>query len=178
MLDPQPLFPPITPVSWFLSLVGLEGLGGHSDPGGRREPPNDRTAVKRPRRPFCVSRWAGGRPPEGRPPAQRETPSHEDAGSEWSRRSRKGATGVVAPVANFSVCNADTEILCGARLRGPLQCHWHGHCRSPQGPHNTPHRHPVPGGRNRQEQDGGEGVGMGDSSGHWKTGGTPPVFLF
>ncbi|KAJ1081600.1 hypothetical protein NDU88_001779 [Pleurodeles waltl] len=58
-----------------------------------------------------------------------------------------------------------------------------------RGSHDTPHRHPVPGGRNRQEQDGDEGVGiphggaascaaMGDSSGQRKTGGTPPVFLF
>ncbi|KAJ1150236.1 hypothetical protein NDU88_003031 [Pleurodeles waltl] len=70
-------------------------LGGHSDPGGRRElpawrePPYGRSAVERPRRPFWLSRWAGRRPPEGRPPAQRETPSHEEAGSEWSRRSGK-----------------------------------------------------------------------------------------
>ncbi|KAJ1149916.1 hypothetical protein NDU88_002715 [Pleurodeles waltl] len=64
--------------------------------------------------------------------------------AEW-----EGATGAVAPVANFTVCNADSEIQSGALLRGPLQCpcHWHGHCRGPQGPHDTPYRHPVPGWR-------------------------------
>ncbi|KAJ1114634.1 hypothetical protein NDU88_002869 [Pleurodeles waltl] len=64
--------------------------------------------------------------------------------AEW-----EGATGAVAPVANFTVCNADREIQSGALLRGPLQCpcHWHGHCRGPQGPHDNPYRHPVPGGR-------------------------------
>ncbi|KAJ1219105.1 hypothetical protein NDU88_006676 [Pleurodeles waltl] len=31
--------------------------------------------------------------PAGLAPAQRETPFHEDAGSEWSRRSGRGATG-------------------------------------------------------------------------------------
>ncbi|KAJ1202684.1 hypothetical protein NDU88_006481 [Pleurodeles waltl] len=99
--------------------------GGHSDPGGRREapawrePPNDRTAVKRPRRPFWLSRWAGGRPPEGRPPAQRETPFNNEAGSEWSRRSCRRGTGAVAPVAIFSVCFADTENLYGALLGAP-----------------------------------------------------------
>ncbi|KAJ1172733.1 hypothetical protein NDU88_004576 [Pleurodeles waltl] len=164
--------------------------GGHSDPGGRREPPawreppEYRCAVKRPPQVFWVSHWAGGRLPKGRPPAQWETPLHEDAGSEWSRRSGGCATGAVAPVAYFSVCKADTEIQSGALLRGPLQCpcHWHGHCRGPQGPHDTPHRHPVPGGRNRQEQDGDEGVGIpcchGGFPGQRKTGGTPPVFLF
>ncbi|KAJ1095915.1 hypothetical protein NDU88_001065 [Pleurodeles waltl] len=101
--------------------------------------------------------------------------------AEW-----EGATGAVAPVANFSVCKADTEILCGALLRGPLQCpcHWHGHCRGPQGPHDTPYRHPVPGG-----QDGGMGcqnphggaascATMADSHGQRKVGGTPPAFRF
>ncbi|KAJ1117413.1 hypothetical protein NDU88_005613 [Pleurodeles waltl] len=64
--------------------------------------------------------------------------------AEW-----EGATGAVAPVANFSACKADTEILRGALLRGPLQCpcHWHGHCRGSQGPRSIPYRHPVPGGR-------------------------------
>ncbi|KAJ1187427.1 hypothetical protein NDU88_004203 [Pleurodeles waltl] len=128
-----------------------QDLGGHSDPGRRRKPaawlgpPEYRCAVKRPLRLFWVSRWAGGRPPEGRPPAQRETPFHVDAGSEWSWRSGRGATGAVAPVVIFSVCMADTENLGGALLRGP---------------HNTPCRHPLPGGQNRQEQDGGMGVGI------------------
>ncbi|KAJ1182068.1 hypothetical protein NDU88_007263 [Pleurodeles waltl] len=102
--------------------------GGHFDLGGRRRPSakvpplNDRTAVKRPRRPFRHFLWAGGRSPKERPPAQRKCPCNEDAGSELSRRSCRGATGAVAPVAYFSVCLADTEILCGALLRGPLQC--------------------------------------------------------
>ncbi|KAJ1152704.1 hypothetical protein NDU88_005479 [Pleurodeles waltl] len=67
--------------------------GGHSDRGGRRSPPakryppKDRSAVKRPRRPFLLSRWAGGRPPEDRRPAQRDSPFNNEAGSEWSRRS-------------------------------------------------------------------------------------------
>ncbi|KAJ1216349.1 hypothetical protein NDU88_003952 [Pleurodeles waltl] len=69
-----------------------------------RLPPNDHTAVTRPRRPFWLSRCAGGRLPKGRPPAQRERPSNDEAGSEWSRRSCWSATGAVAPVANFSVC--------------------------------------------------------------------------
>ncbi|KAJ1091418.1 hypothetical protein NDU88_004544 [Pleurodeles waltl] len=102
-------------------------LGGHFDLGGRRRlsakvpPLNDRTAVKRPRRPFRHFLWAGGRSPKERPPAQRKCPCNEDAGSELSRRSCRGATGAVAPVTYFSVCLADTEILCGALLRGPLQ---------------------------------------------------------
>ncbi|KAJ1206335.1 hypothetical protein NDU88_001742 [Pleurodeles waltl] len=75
-----------------------------------------------PWRPFIHFRWAGGRSPKERPPAQRKCPCNEDAGSEWSRRSCRGATGAVAPVAYFSVCIADTEILCGGLLRGPLQC--------------------------------------------------------
>ncbi|KAJ1184110.1 hypothetical protein NDU88_000920 [Pleurodeles waltl] len=124
-------------------------LGGHFDLGGRRRPSakvpplNDRTAVKRPRRPFRHFLWAGGRSPKECPPAQRKCPCNEDAGSELSRRSCRGATGAVAPVAYFSVCLADTEILCGALLQGPLQCPCHG----PQGPRGTPYRHPVPGGR-------------------------------
>ncbi|KAJ1204065.1 hypothetical protein NDU88_007846 [Pleurodeles waltl] len=129
--------------------------GADSDCGGRRRPPatvpptNDRTAVKRPRRPFSHFRWAGGRSPKERPPAQRKCPCNEDAGSEWSRRSCRGATGAAAPVAYFSVCFADTEILCGALLRGPLQCpcHWHGHCRGPQGPAPPPWRIPPSSGK-------------------------------
>ncbi|KAJ1150445.1 hypothetical protein NDU88_003236 [Pleurodeles waltl] len=77
--------------------------------------------------------------------------------AEW-----EGATGAVAPVADFSVCTADTEILCGALLRGPLQCpcHWHGHCRGPHGPHDTPYRHPVPGGRTARNRMAVWGVGI------------------
>ncbi|KAJ1216446.1 hypothetical protein NDU88_004048 [Pleurodeles waltl] len=88
------------------------------------------------RRPFWLSRWAGGRPPEGRPPAQRETPFNNEAGSEWSRRSCRGATGTVAPVAIFSVCFADTEILSGALLGGPCTAHASGmgSAGAPRGP--------------------------------------------
>ncbi|KAJ1174976.1 hypothetical protein NDU88_000267 [Pleurodeles waltl] len=93
---------------WYFVLErdfgGHSKLGGRREPPAKREPPEDRTAVKRPRRSFWVSCWAGRRPPKGRPPAQRETSFHEEAGSEWSRRSGRGATGAVAPVANFSVC--------------------------------------------------------------------------
>ncbi|KAJ1096499.1 hypothetical protein NDU88_001639 [Pleurodeles waltl] len=74
-----------------------------------RSPPFVRSTVKRPRRPFWLSRWAGGRPPKERPPAQRERPCNREAGSEWSRRCCRGATGAVAPVAIFTVCYADSE---------------------------------------------------------------------
>ncbi|KAJ1154541.1 hypothetical protein NDU88_007292 [Pleurodeles waltl] len=75
--------------------------------------------AERPRRPFRLSRWAGGRPPEDRRPAQWESPFNNEAGLEWSRRSCRGATGAVAPVAIFTVCTADSETLCGALLGGP-----------------------------------------------------------
>ncbi|KAJ1170748.1 hypothetical protein NDU88_002620 [Pleurodeles waltl] len=105
-----------TPTRYF---VLERDFGGHSDPGGRREPPAWRE-------PFCVSRWAGGRPPEGRPPAQRETPSHEDAGSEWSRRSGKGATGAMQTL-KFYVGPAYGG-LCSAhaipRHPSPPSCSW------------------------------------------------------
>ncbi|KAJ1210287.1 hypothetical protein NDU88_005653 [Pleurodeles waltl] len=80
-------WPGVYPLQYFWHI------GGHSDRGGRRSPPakrllpKDRTAVKRPRRPFRLSRWAGGRPPEDRRPAQRDSPFDNEAGSEWSRRS-------------------------------------------------------------------------------------------
>ncbi|KAJ1211091.1 hypothetical protein NDU88_006452 [Pleurodeles waltl] len=48
-----------------------------------------------------------------------KAPANEEAGSEWSRRSCRGATGAVAPVAIFTVCKADSENLCGALLGGP-----------------------------------------------------------
>ncbi|KAJ1199691.1 hypothetical protein NDU88_003524 [Pleurodeles waltl] len=101
-----------------------------------RLPPNDRTAGKRPRRSFQLSRWAGGRPPKGCPPAQRESPCNEEAGSEWSRRSCRGATGAVAPVAIFTVCKADSENLCGALLGGPCTAHASGlgSAGAPRGP--------------------------------------------
>ncbi|KAJ1128931.1 hypothetical protein NDU88_007303 [Pleurodeles waltl] len=123
--------------SWVLSY-----LGGHSDRGGRRSlpakrfPPKDRFVVKRPRRPFRLSRWAGGRPPEDRRPAQRECPFNNEAGSEWSRRSCRGATGAVAPVAIFAVCTADSDNLCGALLGGPCTAHASvmGSAGAPRGP--------------------------------------------
>ncbi|KAJ1095743.1 hypothetical protein NDU88_000899 [Pleurodeles waltl] len=68
--------------SYLISPRPTLQLGGRQEPPAKREPPEDRTAVTRPQRSFWVSRWAGGRPPKGRPPAQRETPFHEEAGSE------------------------------------------------------------------------------------------------
>ncbi|KAJ1157649.1 hypothetical protein NDU88_010353 [Pleurodeles waltl] len=114
-----------------------QDYGGHSDRGGRqsapamRSPPNGRSAVRRPRMPFCLSRWAGGRPP-----AQRERPCNEEAGSEWSRRSCRGATGAVAPVAIFTVCKADSENHHGALLGGPCTAHASGmgSAGAPRGP--------------------------------------------
>ncbi|KAJ1096456.1 hypothetical protein NDU88_001597 [Pleurodeles waltl] len=92
-------------------------------------------------------------PPKGRPPAQRESTSNEDAGSEWSRRSCWCATGAVAI---FSVCHADTENQCGALLGGSCSAL----ARGPQVPHNTRSRQPGSGGENRQNQVGGKGVGI------------------
>ncbi|KAJ1179629.1 hypothetical protein NDU88_004863 [Pleurodeles waltl] len=101
-----------------------------------RLPPNGRSAVRRLRRPFWLSRWAGGRPPKGRPAAQRESPCNEEAGSEWSRRSCRGATGAVAPVAIFTVCTADSENLYGALLGDPCTAHASGmgSAGAPRGP--------------------------------------------
>ncbi|KAJ1186838.1 hypothetical protein NDU88_003618 [Pleurodeles waltl] len=127
-----------TGVSW----PGNQDLGGHSKFGGRRSPPakltppNDRSAVKRPQGPFRLSRWAGGRPPKERPPAQRERPCNTEAGSEWSRRCCRGATGAVAPVAIFTVCYADSENHAGALLGGPCTAHASGmgSAGAPRGP--------------------------------------------
>ncbi|KAJ1200650.1 hypothetical protein NDU88_004471 [Pleurodeles waltl] len=71
-----------------------------------------------------------------RPPAQRESPSKDEAGSEWGRRIGWGATGAVAPVAIFSVCYADTENLVGALLGGPCSAHASGMgtAGAPRGP--------------------------------------------
>ncbi|KAJ1109408.1 hypothetical protein NDU88_006769 [Pleurodeles waltl] len=111
-------------------------FGGRQSPPAKREPPEDRTAVKRPQRSFWLSRWVGGRPPKGRPPAQRETHSNDEAGSEWSRRSCFCATGAVAPVAISSVCYADTGNQCGALLGGPCSAHaiGMGTAGAPRGP--------------------------------------------
>ncbi|KAJ1185325.1 hypothetical protein NDU88_002119 [Pleurodeles waltl] len=70
------------------------------------------------------------------PPAQRESPSNDEAGSELSRRSCWCATGAVAPVAIFSVCFADTENLNGALLGGPCSAHASGMgtAGAPRGP--------------------------------------------
>ncbi|KAJ1107985.1 hypothetical protein NDU88_005370 [Pleurodeles waltl] len=91
-----------------------------------RSPPFARSAVKRPRRPFWLSRWAGGHPPKERPPAQRERPCNTEAGSVWSRRCCRGATGAVAPVAIFTVCYADSENHAAALLGGPCTAHASG----------------------------------------------------
>ncbi|KAJ1101767.1 hypothetical protein NDU88_006831 [Pleurodeles waltl] len=152
-------------------------------PPARRGPPEYRCAVKRQPRVFWVSRWAGGRPPEGRPPAQRETPFHEDAGSEWSRRSGRGATGAVAPVAIFSPLWGPVT---GAPAV-PMPLAW-----ALQGPPGAP-RHPIPPFSSWRPKPPGTGwrywarnphggaascAAMEDSPGQRRTGGTPPVFRF
>ncbi|KAJ1192578.1 hypothetical protein NDU88_001885 [Pleurodeles waltl] len=158
--------------------------GGHSDFGGRRTPPakvtpsKDRSAVKRPRGSFRLSRWAGGRPPKGRPPAQRERPCNNEAGSEWSRRSCRGATGAVAPVAISLSAKQTVKIFMGPCYGAPalpMPVAW-----AVQGPHDTRSHHPVSGGVNRQKQAGGKGVGipMEDSPGQGKSGGKPLDPLF
>ncbi|KAJ1082385.1 hypothetical protein NDU88_002553 [Pleurodeles waltl] len=116
-------------------------FGGRWLPPAKLTPPNDRSAVKRPQGPFRLSRKAGGRPPRERPPAHRERPCNTEAGSEWSRRCCRGATGAVAPVAIFTVCYADSENHAGALLGGPCTAHASGmgSAGSPRGP-----RTPVP----------------------------------
>ncbi|KAJ1126956.1 hypothetical protein NDU88_005362 [Pleurodeles waltl] len=146
-----------------------------------RVPPFGRSAVKRLRRPFWLSRWASGHPPKERPPAQRERPCNTEAGSEWSRRCCRGATGAVAPVAIFTVCKADSENLYGALLGGPCTAHASGmgSAGAPRGP-TTPVQTILgwrEGGRNPH---GGaaSSAAMEDSLGQGKTGGKPPVPLF
>ncbi|KAJ1127145.1 hypothetical protein NDU88_005548 [Pleurodeles waltl] len=120
--------------------------GPHSEAGGRRsppawrEPPYGRSAVERPRRPFWLSRWAGGRLPEGHPPAQRETPSHEEAGSEWSRRSGKVQRVQLHP-SRISVAAKQTlKFFVGPSYGGPCSAHaiGMGTAGAPRGP-TTPH---------------------------------------
>ncbi|KAJ1084677.1 hypothetical protein NDU88_004823 [Pleurodeles waltl] len=126
-------------------IMTLAGGGGRA-PGCR--PPKYRAAVKRPRRVLQVFPWAGGRLLKNSPPAQGKTTFPRGCRLVIEPAEWEGATGAVAPVAYFSVCKADTEILCGALLRGPLPCpcHWHGHGSGPQGPREPPYRHPVHGG--------------------------------
>ncbi|KAJ1161049.1 hypothetical protein NDU88_001537 [Pleurodeles waltl] len=94
--------------------------------------------------------------------------------AEW-----EGATGAVAPVANFKV---------GPAYGGPCSAHAIGTAGTPGAL-----RHPILPScswrANRQEQEGGMGclnphggaascAAMEDSEGQRKTGGRPPVFLF
>ncbi|KAJ1190492.1 hypothetical protein NDU88_007230 [Pleurodeles waltl] len=159
--------------------------GGHSDPRGRRsppawrEPPYGRSAVERPRKPFWLSHWAGGRPPEGRPPAQRETPPHEEAGSKWSRRS-----GYVRRVqwhpSRISVSAKQTlKYKVGPSYGGPCSAHaiGMGTAGAPRGP-TTPHTAILflagrqDGGMGCQNPHGGAAscAAMEDSAGQRKTG--------
>ncbi|KAJ1092964.1 hypothetical protein NDU88_006074 [Pleurodeles waltl] len=98
-----------------------------------RSPPFGCSTVKRPRRPFWLSRWARQRSTRQ---AQWERPCNNEAGSEWSRRSCRGATGAVAPVVIFTVCKADSENHGGALLGAPCTAHASGmgSAGAPRGP--------------------------------------------
>ncbi|KAJ1100383.1 hypothetical protein NDU88_005469 [Pleurodeles waltl] len=118
-------------------ILTLAGGGGRPP---EFPPPEYRTAVRRPLRLFCVSRWAGGRPPGGRPPAQRETPSLEEAGSEWSRRSGKVRRVHLHP-SRISVSAQQTlKFFVGPSYGGPCSAHaiGMGTAGAPRGP-TTPH---------------------------------------
>ncbi|KAJ1096920.1 hypothetical protein NDU88_002050 [Pleurodeles waltl] len=95
------------------------------------------------------------RRPRGKAPAKRK-PAPNGAGG------FAGVQRVQWHPSRFSVSAKRTLKIFVGPVRGPLHCpcQWHGQCRGPQGPHDTRSRHPVPGGKKRQEQDGGKGVGI------------------
>ncbi|KAJ1117010.1 hypothetical protein NDU88_005211 [Pleurodeles waltl] len=94
------------------------------------------------------------RSPKDRPPAQGKTPFPRGCRlviepAEWD-----GATGATAPVAYFTVCYADSEILAGPSYGGPCSAHAIG-----MGTAGAPQQSLPPScswRASRQEQDGGK----------------------
>ncbi|KAJ1107605.1 hypothetical protein NDU88_004995 [Pleurodeles waltl] len=114
--------------------------GGHSDRGGRRSPPAKRFP---PKDRGCHSGFptglAGNRQKSARQPSGKH-PSHEDAGSEWSRRSGKVRRVQLHP-SRISVSAKQTlKFFVGPSYGGPCSAHaiGMGTAGAPRGPAAPP----------------------------------------
>ncbi|KAJ1170007.1 hypothetical protein NDU88_001888 [Pleurodeles waltl] len=173
------------------AVILTAAVGGRRPPSGSRRKTAPRSKDRGGHSGF--SRWAGGRPPEDRRPAQRESPFNNEAGSEWSRRSCRGATGATVQwhPSRFSLSAQQTvKIFVGPCLGAPalpMPVAW-----AVQGPPGAPRQPFLPswfwqwtppetgwreGGRNPH---GGaaSSAAMADTLGQRETGGKPPAPLF
>ncbi|KAJ1198775.1 hypothetical protein NDU88_002614 [Pleurodeles waltl] len=126
-----------------LSLAG----GGSRPPSGNRQKTVPRSKDRGGHSGFPTG-LAGDRRKSSRQPSGKH-PSHEDAGSEWSRRSGK-VRRVQLHLSRISVSAKQTlKFFVGPSYGGPCSAHaiGMGTAGGLQGPHGTPYRHPVPGGR-------------------------------